>query len=584
MSTNSSSALTTNQYKGPNAEVAKLFLASRPNLEYLEYLLTNFITSRSKTEQRYTLNSGLSLFFMFQQIAYLKLSSNETGRKEKIEWVRIFVKVFSTQGFLGFVGLRELIAEVEGAFLQSLDSTSKLLGWDRMGKNIVQDEDVLESPRLFHDGKFVNLITRDIQNDPGLRWKTDSQSYKELQAKNGDLLFRELPKVARGISSLALVSDKNTTLNLFTLIHSFSGKLFAAWEECPLSLIEKEESLDDKTRAATPLLWATFKPLIFFVTLIFKSIVDQSLFRPEICEQEVFFSVLDRSLDDELESKLLVNTCRPPEGSTPTKRSRITYYLLIIEQLMRALDDDTLENYVLPFIHPYTIDNTDSQLFESAHSVILSIFSNLKRVSNELAPYYCSMLLEGYPTLFTITQLRAAYTTVIKSLSDIDDASVWSCLEKLIGKIEVSQNSDSSTSSSLLENNHKDETMSSESSDGKQGNLTSGEKDDSKDATKKGDDAWTDGDPNDEYKNIIEAALYLRRGYLLLTLIDQVQNVNLIFLEKLLKKIKEFLQAEPDGVGKLALKKVLFDALSTGLDYTKRDVGVRWWLSECDLL
>ncbi|CAG8584486.1 14383_t:CDS:10 [Acaulospora morrowiae] len=679
MSTGSPSS-TMNQYIGPNAEIAKLLLTPSPNLEYLQTLLNHFLSLQNNVGQKYTLNLGFSLFYMFQQITYLKLSSDETGTRERIEWIRAFLRVFSMQGFVGFVGLSgllngyqmaesrqgkrllmgKLIVEVEGAFFQSLDSIAIPTGWN---ENIAQEEEgfldakketvayicgycipsiplkrlegcnakgtivnicalvILKSPRIFHDGEFVNHITRDVHNDPDRRWKVDSPSYKTLQEKKNNLLFRGLPRISRGISSLALVSDKNTILNLFTLqhvyrIYSFSAKLFAAWEECPLSLIENEESLDEETKLATPLLWTILKPIVFFVTVIFKYIVDQSLYQPEICGQEerkliilsysylyfinskfslygfptykkVFFSVLDRSLDEESESKILVNSCQPPDGITPTKRSQITYYLLVVEQLMAALDDDTLENYVLPFIYPYINDKSDSQLFESAHSVILSVFSNFKRVSKELAPYYCTMLLEGYSMLFTIVQFRAAYAAVIKSLSEIDDALVWLCLDKLIKKIEVTQNDSISTELGISERVHEDELISpSEPSDGKPVNSTS-DKNSSKSGVESilSDDSSND-DSKNEYQSVVDVdvALYLRRGHLLLTLIDQIQNVNLLFLETLLTKIKEFLQAEPDGVGKFALKKALFDALSMNLDYTKKEVGVRWWLAECDQL
>lgn len=67
--------------------------------------------------------------------------------------------------------------------------------------------------------------------------------------------------------------------------------------------------------------------------------------------KKVFRSVLDRVLDDETEPSFVIKNCRPPLGNTPTQRSRITYYLLVIENLMRALDDDTVEQNVLPFIY-----------------------------------------------------------------------------------------------------------------------------------------------------------------------------------------------------------------------------------------
>lgn len=41
-----------------------------------------------------------------------------------------------------------------------------------------------------------------------------------------------------------------------------------------------------------------------------------------------------------------------------------------------------------------------------------------------------------YPSSIDVRQLRIAYTIVIASLSDIDDALVWLCLEILLKKTE----------------------------------------------------------------------------------------------------------------------------------------------------
>ncbi|CAG8751936.1 2145_t:CDS:2, partial [Funneliformis mosseae] len=69
--------------------------------------------------------------------------------------------------------------------------------------------------------------------------------------------------------------------------------------------------------------------------------------------------------------------------------------------------------------------NDDKYIFESENAVILSIFSNQKEIIKELSPYYCNYLLSAYPTKVDAKQLRVAYTTVIKSLSEVDDVLAW---------------------------------------------------------------------------------------------------------------------------------------------------------------
>lgn len=58
-------------------------------------------------------------------------------------------------------------------------------------------------------------------------------------------------------------------------------------------------------------------------------------------------------------------------------------------------------------------------------------------------------------------------------------------------------------------------------------------------------------------------------------------------MENLLTKIKEFFKQEKENeiksnsnIGLFALQKVLFDVLSNEIDYTKKNVGVNWWLNE----
>ncbi|CAG8498386.1 11054_t:CDS:10 [Diversispora eburnea] len=586
------------KYEGPNPSIARSLLSFPLNPEYLYNLLTEFISSQNinNVGQEYLFDFGASLFYTIQQVTHLKLSSNEVKKKEKAEWVRIFLKVFIEQGFIGFIMLSgllkgyqiiksnekrfpigELITEVEDAFLTSLDSVIKenqdIIVLDEQNKMNPKKEIIayicgqiipsipyeqlikfnskgiimqicssiiFENPRIFQNGVFIKNITQDILNDNNQKWTTNSKSYKSLQNKTNDFIFKELPRISWGISKLVLFVDKNEIIDLLNLTYSFAIELFRLWEECPLSLVEKEESLDEETKKATPLLWLIFKTLLFSITMIFKSIVDQSLFQPEICEKQV----LDKSLDDEIEVNSLIEVCRPLDGNnSPSNKSRITYYLLVIEQLMKSINDNMVEQEILPFIHKYIKDNKDSLLFESVHS--------------------------GYPNIFSIIQLRTAYSEVIKYTSETDDVLCWLCLDRLIKKIE------SITPESKELNDHSNQSLKFESTSYNSTNLSDLSSSQSED-----DSTNNITSINNDPESIQAVALYLRRGHLLLTLIDQVQFVNLIIIKTLLEKIKEFLEAEPNGIGKLALKKVLFDTLSMGLDYTKKDVCVKWWLSE----
>ncbi|CAJ0638080.1 8238_t:CDS:2 [Entrophospora sp. SA101] len=101
----------------------------------------------------------------------------------------------------------------------------------------------------------------------------------------------------------------------------------------------------------------------------------------------------------------------------------------------------------------YLKDKSEIRLYESVHVVILAMFSTKKRISPKLSPFYCNLLLQAYPDLLTVGQLRAAYSIVIRSLSETDDALAWVCLEKLIKAIEnlpTTDNIYSDTNSNII--------------------------------------------------------------------------------------------------------------------------------------
>ncbi|CAJ0873795.1 8799_t:CDS:2 [Entrophospora sp. SA101] len=176
----------------------------------------------------------------------------------------------------------------------------------------------------------------------------------------------------------------------------------------------------------------------------------------------------------------------------------------------------------------------------------------------------------AYPDLLTVGQLRAAYSIVIRSLSETDDALAWVCLEKLIKAIEnlpTTDNIYSDTNSNII---HSINNILKKNNSSSNNNLQPTNSPFINQLIKS----------NNEKFIIESAALLFHRGHLLLTLIDQIKSVNLIFLKTLLLKIKNFLTNEPNSISKNAIQKVLFDALSTDLDYTKKEAGVKWWLTE----
>lgn len=107
MSQNKSTTLqSTDSYKGPHASITKILLNSSSSLSFIKDILKDLISSENKIDKEYTLNKGLSIFYMLQYTSNKKLDDNRLWKSDKVEWVRAFLSVFENENnFMGFVGL-----------------------------------------------------------------------------------------------------------------------------------------------------------------------------------------------------------------------------------------------------------------------------------------------------------------------------------------------------------------------------------------------------------------------------------------------------------------------------------------------
>ena len=232
--------------------------------------------------------------------------------------------------------------------------------------------------------------------------------------------------------------------------------------------------------------------------------------------------------------------------------------------------------------HSYLENTLHRETFESAHSVLLAIFATEKACTNALTPWYTVLLLkvsystryssnpnsrvpQAYPTLMTTSQLRLAFTTMVGCASNSDDALAWYCILELIAAISALPRLSAPPSAlPSLPPSHPDLS-----------DLASPKQSTSRDFS---DSASTRIEEASTLSPLETQSLQLPRGYLLLTLIDQTTAVNLVLLRSLLDCIWDFVREEKDGEAKDALVKVLFGTLGEGLDATKREEGVRYWM------
>ncbi|KAL1921810.1 uncharacterized protein VTP21DRAFT_10452 [Calcarisporiella thermophila] len=252
------------------------------------------------------------------------------------------------------------------------------------------------------------------------------------------------------------------------------------------------------------------------------------------------------------------------------QRSKLLFWMDAIERLMPVLEDEILEEDVIPLVFPYLRNIGDKDLYESAHSVVLALLSNQKRISKQVSIDYADILLSEYPSHLTADQLRVAYTSLIQSLSLVDDAVTWLLIDKLIKCIEEMP-ADPVLTAERRRKNLKIPILNVNVS------------------TEKTPAAATAamllaGWKGDSEKDPI--TFLLSRNRLIVTLMDQLRSVtNLSLYGHLLKTIRRLVLQESSPYTRHVLLKSLLNIIggdgmgsSLGLDETKRPTAVRWYL------
>ncbi|RUS19331.1 hypothetical protein BC937DRAFT_87655 [Endogone sp. FLAS-F59071] len=388
-------------------------------------------------------------------------------------------------------------------------------------------------------------------------------------------MFREVVRVSRAVARLVqeggLKGKRVAVGSILKRMLAFSHTLLDEWDQSPHSVqtIYPVESSDAKLSPDAPLtqdslVWQILKTVLFSFTAILHAVTSNQTSGPVGKKILPLLDVLATADQDVLAiyvnlhfitTRLSLFTAykdtvaaaaahlrdRPDElnkwisqafhACAPGHQHRLVFLLNLAEPLAKLLDDSVLERDVLPLLYPYLTSSVNSELFESAHMFVLAVFAAKKPIAKELSSVYAKIIIEGYPTLLTIDQLRTAYTSMIQSLVSTDDALAWLTVQHLMLKIESL-----SPSSSL-------ETLS---------------------------------DPDD--RNL------LVRSHLLITLVDQLRPLSAVgFFRTLLARIHELVVAEPNSMARQVVMKGVFEAIAgasgEGLSEVGKVEGVKWFLN-----
>ncbi|KAK3817650.1 MAG: hypothetical protein J3Q66DRAFT_369473 [Benniella sp.] len=427
--------------------------------------------------------------------------------------------------------------------------------------------------------------------------------------------FMEQPKDARGVERM----DSETTQTTSALFRVFKTLLFA-YTMIFGSIVEKSST------AAVPhglishldYLILDSYAYIYFITYklgpggfqVYEELITSILTRMVVAESVVVAAAAQQQQqhgEDNINSNnsnnnnsllqnhvLLNKTLRAmmPQAELgyydPVRESRTLFFMNLLERLMVAIEDSFLEKELLPMVYPYLLKNDQRDLFESAHSVVMSVFLTNKTIAKQVAPFYANLLLHHFPEQINVDQLRAAFTTMIKSLSETEDALAWLCVEKLLERIQrydelaesemehattedgIRAGMTTTTTTTLKEEQERTKEEALVQMANPQASPSSSASAASSSQT-----------PLGLASPALLAALERQkeRGQLVLALFDQLSSVNLIFVETLGRKIRELVAKEQSPVGRQALLKCIFDVVGgPAVDHTKRDWIVKWYL------
>ncbi|KAG9004999.1 hypothetical protein FRB90_010616, partial [Tulasnella sp. 427] len=267
-------------------------------------------------------------------------------------------------------------------------------------------------------------------------------------------------------------------------------------------------------------------------------------------QKRVFYGSLDVLASDEWEVELCLKRVAGKlpglslEIGHPVREARTSFFLACAEQLMPKLSESAVEHTVLPVAYQHLSRPDHRETYESAHSVVLSVFSNHAKLhSNEesakgkgkgkgkeaaddekgklaetLVPFYVECLLEnsGEGKLST-PQLRLAYSSVTRSASSTSPVLAQLCIDKLLTSLSASPSQ-----------------------------------------------------PD---------AIRLR-----LVLVSLVSSVDCALLPALLESVREEVVKEKNYERRVELKDAVFKEVERGVGDAEREVVMRWWLDVRDEL
>lgn len=318
------------------------------------------------------------------------------------------------------------------------------------------------------NGEILDVIARDIPrlSDQAIAWPENSASFLQLQHLESRPLINSMGPLSK-LAGFAIhqASDTRAVLEAQDRLLELSQKLLDAWSRTPFRSIDP---VDEGTRLSLgtlestwPALWRLLRKALFGIVATLQAVVSRSLLDPAMLNENVAYDIATKSLHT-MRNLWFISSrdgnasfqaytfsymasldvlsrsgpaceayLRSARVSDPTytpvdhlDRTMDIFYLSIAEHLPLSLSTASCEELIIKpastyLEHDGPLSPAMVELFESAHSAILSVLScpQHSSLTVTMAPFYIVKLFESFPRRISPRQFRVAFKTVMQMVS-----------------------------------------------------------------------------------------------------------------------------------------------------------------------
>ncbi|KAL0931725.1 peroxin 8 [Colletotrichum truncatum] len=319
----------------------------------------------------------------------------------------------------------------------------------------------------FQDGRFLDDIRKDVkQYGQIVEWSPNSPSFQLLQSIEGKPLMGGMGPLSK-LAGFAVTNatDSAIVLQAQDSLMEFTQKVLQQWQHNPLSGVDAAEEtarLEQNTLESTwPALFQVLRKTLYATVAVMQTIVGRSLLDPRMRNDIMAPQVAIKSLHT-LRNLFFISSrqgssafrayqftyltsldivaqfadaCvaflsenKPPHaGTVPSyalDRTLDLFYLNVAEHLPLNVPTEACETLIIQpatayLTHNGALTSTMVELFEAAHSAVLSVLScpHNDSLTINLVPFYIDTLFTSFPSQISTRQFRVAFKTVMQIVS-----------------------------------------------------------------------------------------------------------------------------------------------------------------------